>query len=106
MARGNFSLESSMYSTVAGLLLSLVLAATCAAQEAAKVVRADGADTPMRVYRPANDQTRGCAPLALISPGAGGTENGYTYLAEGLRDHGWQAIVIGHKESGPGALLR
>jgi dienelactone hydrolase len=42
--------------------------------------------------------------LALISPGAGGNENGYSYLANGLRDDGWRAIVIGHKESGGPAL--
>jgi predicted dienelactone hydrolase len=42
--------------------------------------------------------------LALISPGAGGDENGYSYLAEGLRGAGWQAIVMGHRESGRLAL--
>ena len=45
-----------------------------------------------------------CAPLAVISPGAGGTENGYSYVAEGLRDHGYLAVVMGQKESGPGTL--
>jgi predicted dienelactone hydrolase len=53
------------------------------------------------VYAP---KTTGCAPLALISPGAGGSEDGYRYLAEGLRDDGWRAIVMGHKESGSAAL--
>jgi predicted dienelactone hydrolase len=46
----------------------------------------------------------GCAPLALISPGAGGDENGYSYLAKGLDEAGWQAIVMGHRESGRIAL--
>jgi predicted dienelactone hydrolase len=41
----------------------------------------------------------------VISPGAGGSEDGYKYLAEALRDDGWRAIVMGHKESG-GAALR
>jgi len=45
-----------------------------------------------------------CPPLALISPGAGGSENGYRYLAEGLQTDGWRAIVMGHQESG--AALR
>ena len=44
------------------------------------------------------------APLAVISPGAGGTENGYTYLAEGLRDRGYLAVVMDTKESGPATL--
>jgi dienelactone hydrolase len=67
------------------------------------VPREDGAQTPLRVYEP---KTPGCAPLALISHGAGGSEDGYRYLALGLRDDGWQAIVIGHKESGMAALRR
>jgi predicted dienelactone hydrolase len=67
------------------------------AQELVQAPRQDGASTPLRVYAP--DGT-GCAPLALISPGAGGSEDGYKYLAQGMRDDGWRAIVIGHKESG------
>jgi len=79
----------------------LLLCKSAAAQELAKSARPDGAQTSLRVYSP---KPQGCAPLALISPGAGGTENGYSYLAEGLRDHGWLAIVIGHAESGPATL--
>jgi predicted dienelactone hydrolase len=90
---------------LAGISLILAFAAAGWAQEAVKVTRADGAETPLRVYRPASNSSGGCAPLALISPGAGGTENGYSYLAEGLRDRGWLAIVMGHKESGPGKLV-
>jgi dienelactone hydrolase len=41
----------------------------------------------------------------VISPGAGGNEDGYQYLAEGMQANGWRAIVTGHKESG-GAALR
>lgn len=41
-----------------------------------------------------------CAPLALISHGAGGSERGYAYLAQGLAKRGWFAVVMGHKESG------
>jgi predicted dienelactone hydrolase len=74
---------------------------TGCAQELVQASRADGAQTPLRVYAPQGD---GCAPLALISPGAGGSEDGYKYLAETLRDDGWRAIVMGHKESGMAAL--
>jgi predicted dienelactone hydrolase len=42
----------------------------------------------------------------VISPGAGGTENGYAYLAAGLRDRGYLAVVMGHKESGPATLRK
>ena len=107
MARRDPFLKSLFPSVLflSGLVFVSAFPAPCAAQESAKVTRADGAVTPLNVYRPASDETHGCAPLALISPGAGGTENGYSYLAEGLRERGWLAIVIGHKESGPGTLL-
>jgi dienelactone hydrolase len=73
------------------------------AQERVEVPRADGAHTPLRVYSPPGG---GCSRLAVISPGAGGTESGYAYLARGLSDRGWLAIVMGHQESGPGTLVR
>ena len=60
------------------LFASLVLFAgftqTGCAQELVQAPRADGAQTPLRVYTP---DANGCAPLALISPGAGGSEDGY-----------------------------
>lgn len=85
-----------------GLALFCAFAACAAvAQQRLTVPRADGATTPLRVYSP---PSRGCAPVALISPGAGGDENGYSYLAEGLRASGYQAIVMGHHESGRAAL--
>ena len=87
---------------VVGLMLSVFLFCICApAQELVQAARQDGAQTPLRVYAPKDGQ---CAPLALISPGAGGSEDGYKYLAEGLQDDGWRAIVMGHKESGSAAL--
>jgi dienelactone hydrolase len=87
--------------TLVAVLLVLTSEAT-QAQELVQAPREDEAQTPLRVYVP---KAAGCAPLALISPGAGGNEDGYRYLAEGLRDDGWRAIVMGHKESG-GAALR
>ena len=72
------------------------------AQELVQAPRQDGAQMPLRVYAPS---VTGCAPLALISPGAGGSEDGYKYLAEAMRDDGWRAIVMGHKESGSKALV-
>jgi predicted dienelactone hydrolase len=71
------------------------------AQQTVTSPRSDGAQTPLRIFAPAS---QGCAALAVISPGAGGTENGYNYLAEGLRERGYLAVVMGHKESGPATL--
>jgi len=79
----------------------LIFASYSSAQQLVQVPREDGTQTPLRVYSP---RTNECAPLALISPGAGGSENGYRYLAEGLLSDGWEAIVMGHKESGMAAL--
>ncbi len=86
---------------VASVILFLLVASCAPAQQLVQAPREDGASTPLRVYTPSND---GCAPQALISPGAGGNENGYQYLAEGMQANGWRAIVIGHKESGGSAL--
>jgi dienelactone hydrolase len=86
---------------VAGLIFLLGFSAKGRAQQLVQQRRSDGAETPLMVYTPQGSE---CAPLAVISPGAGGTENGYAYLAEGLRERGWLAVVMGHKESGPGTL--
>jgi predicted dienelactone hydrolase len=74
------------------------------AQERVNAPRADGHITPLRVYRPAG-AVSGCAPLAVISHGAGGSENGYRYLAEAMSKMGFTAIVMGHHES-DGSTLR
>ena len=84
------------------LAVACLLIAAANAQELVRVRRTDGAETALRVYTPS---ASGCAPLAVISPGAGGTENGYKYLGEGMAQHGWLAIVVGHKESGPQKLF-
>lgn len=74
------------------------------AADAVQVPRADGAMTPLAVYEPAT-VANACPPLALISHGAGGSERGYGYLAEGLRADGWRVIVMGHHESGAAPLV-
>jgi hypothetical protein len=84
-------------------LVAIVTACTCCAnaQQAVSVPRADGALTPIVVY---DAQSATCPPLALISPGAGGTEKGMVYLGNALSKDGWRTIVLGHQESGPQAL--
>ncbi len=67
-------------------------------QQAVNAARADGATTPLIVYEPA--VAKGCAPLALLSHGAGGNERGLRYLGEALAADGWRAIAMGHRESG------
>lgn len=87
---------------------SLVLAACSfsthlASQQRLDVPRADGRTTPLMLY-PAAGADAGCTPLAVISHGAGGSENGYRYLAEALAHLGYTTVVMGHAESGLAAL--
>jgi predicted dienelactone hydrolase len=105
MIRFRISFELFLRLT-AGFALVCALAWPALAQEAVNITRADGSPTALRVYRPSSSGYSGCPPLALISPGLGGSETAYSYLARGLQEHGWLAIVMGHKESGPAALMR
>jgi dienelactone hydrolase len=84
------------------LLLSLV-SATATAANTLQLTRADGAIVPVTRYAP---QAAGCAPLAVLSPGAGGDERGLAWLAQFLADQGWLALVLGHRESGLAALKK
>ncbi len=84
------------------------LAVLCAAnfltaQQHLTVPRSDGHSTPLMLY-PAVGAGSGCAPLAVISHGAGGSEDGYRYLAQGMAQLGFTTIVMGHAESGLSAL--
>jgi len=86
---------------LAALLLAVLPPLAGRAQTAVVVMRADGVVEPLIVYEASASR---CAPLALISPGAGGTQQGMAYLALALRRHGWTTLVLGHRESGPEAL--
>ncbi|MBS1822732.1 MAG: alpha/beta hydrolase [Acidobacteria bacterium] len=89
-----------------GLVVVLgMLPVGASAQRSLNAPRADGHETPLMVYD-AVGAVSGCAPLAVISPGAGGTERGYRYLAEAMAQMGYTALVMGHRESGPGPLGR
>ncbi len=83
--------------------LVLLACLPLSAQERVTAPRADGQNTPLLLYRPAISN-RGCAPLAVISHGAGGSENGYQYLAEAMAQAGYTTVVLGHRESGLTAL--
>lgn len=73
------------------------------AQQRVNAPRADGHTTPLLVYA-ASGSGEGCAPLAVISHGAGGSENGYVYLAQAMTHMGYTTVVMGHRESGWAAL--
>ncbi len=87
------------------LALALVVVAATAtsvrAQDNRELVRSDGARVPVRVYGAGGPSCRG---VAVLSPGAGGSERGLKYLAEAMAGDGWLAVVAGHRESGPAVL--
>lgn len=82
-------------------ILALMPVPALKAQQTVPLRRSDGQPLQVRAYAP---QHSGCRGIALVSPGAGGTEHGYTYLGQALSKQGYLAIVMGHRESGPGAL--
>jgi predicted dienelactone hydrolase len=83
-------------------ITAFIACMSCAhAQQAVSAPRADGALTPLMVYDAPGDR---CPPLALVSPGAGGSERGMAYLGDALGKRGWRVVVMGHKESGMDAL--
>lgn len=104
--------QNSIFGTRAGSILFLVIlaflpATRVAAQENIRVTRSDGNETALDVYRPMlKAAANTCAPLAVFSPGLGGTEKGYPYIGQGLSESGFLMIVVGHAESGPGPLRK
>jgi predicted dienelactone hydrolase len=89
--------------TLSTLSLVLGLAISLFAQERVSAPRSDGHSTPLLIYK-AEGTTAACPPLAVISHGAGGSENGYVYLARAMAGGGYTTIMMGHAESGMAAL--
>lgn len=85
------------------LAAALLLPPSLLAQTRITAPRSDGRSTPLLLYKAAGAGSS-CAPLAVISHGAGGSENGYRYLAEAMAHDGFTTIVMGHRESGLEAL--
>src|SRR5258708_1340719 len=82
---------------------SVLTAQLAAAQKPPTASRSDGRTTPVMIYTPAVSVTP-CAPLCIISQGAGGFERGYAYLAQAMAQNGFYTLVMGHRESSLEAL--
>lgn len=85
---------------VLGLFLAMGSVIT-GAQEKVSVSREDHAVVRATAYSLGGGTCRG---IAVISPGAGGSESGYRYLGEAMASGGYLAVVVGHQESGRRAL--
>lgn len=86
----------------AAVILFLV-ARTVLGQETHSLTRRDSKPVPVVAYPSKNASCRG---IAIISPGAGGSETGYEYLGEAMSSLGYLSVVVGHQESGRRALRK
>jgi predicted dienelactone hydrolase len=71
------------------------------AQEVVSIYRQDQNALFITAYRAEGTLCKG---IAVISPGAGGSEKGYGYLGAAMSSIGYLAVVVGHRESGRTAL--
>lgn len=67
------------------------------AQKTIVLERSDRQRVPVRAFVP---PAQNCHGVAVISHGAGGSEEGYAYLGEAMAALGYLAVVPGHLESG------
>ncbi len=86
---------------VASTVLWLGLAGWANSQPVLTLTRQDGQQISATLYSPTLAACRG---IAVVSHGAGGSEQGYGYLGTALASFGYLAVVIGHPESGRLAL--
>jgi predicted dienelactone hydrolase len=81
--------------------LVLLIAMGASAQEPVSLLRQDQKAVQVTAYSPKGASCRG---VAIVSPGAGGSEKGYQFLGEAMSSLGYLAVVVGHQESGRRAL--
>lgn len=81
--------------------LVLLISMGASAQEVVSLLRQDQKPVQVVAY---SFKSAGCRGVAIISPGAGGSEKGYQYLGEAMSSIGYLAVVVGHQESGRRAL--
>lgn len=100
MKRAFLSLVSLVVAAGA-VALFLGSVAPVAGKEELSLTRQDGKAVPAVAYAPTG---RACQGVAIISHGAGGSEEGYAYLGTAMSDLGYMAVVVGHQESGRSAV--
>lgn len=88
---------------LAVLFLVSSLAGEAFGSESVLLPRQDRKSVPISAYAPPKGN---CQGIAVISPGAGGSEDGYSYLAKSMSSQGYLAVVVGHQESGRQAVMK
>lgn len=86
---------------IATLAIAASTPCSALAEETLWLRRQDGQSFEVTVRGPTSAACRG---MALVSPGAGGSAQGYRDLAEAMAALGHLTVVIGHPESGRVAL--
>lgn len=89
------------FTRIRALIALTAMTQAASAVERLELPRADGGSATALHYPPAGI----CRGTAILSHGAGGSENGLAYLAEFLQASDWLVVVPGHAESGRKALL-
>jgi len=81
--------------------LLLVGVSDALGQDTLQLKRSDHTVVSISVY---GQKQVDCRGVAIISPGAGGSHRGYSYLGEAAASLGYLAVVVGHPESGRRAM--
>ena len=89
-------LQASIRKALIGFCM-LVAVVPVGAREVQVIVRGDLQEVKVMVYAPGRET---CEGVAVISHGAGGSEEGYSYLGQAMASLGYLAVVPGHRESG------
>ena len=85
------------------IFLSITIGSSNAwSADSIRLQRDDGKSLSAQVYMP----TKECKGIAIISHGAGGSEQGYGYLARFMAAQNYLTVVPGHQESGMKALMQ
>lgn len=85
-----------------GLVSALSMISTISIAFASEdiIIQSDGYSIQSTVYRHSGK----CKGIAVVSPGAGGSNTGYVYLGELLSQEGWLTVVVNHNLSDKSAL--
>jgi predicted dienelactone hydrolase len=87
----------SFFPLFAILLLIQLASPSALGRELIDLKREDSMSVPAMVYKPSTSECKG---VAIISHGAGGSEQGYNYIGSAMSSFGYLAVVVGHQESG------
>ena len=87
----------SFFPSLAIILLMHLVSSSAYGRELIDLKRKDSKSVLAMVYKPSASECKG---VAIVSHGAGGSEQGYNYLGTAMSSFGYLTVVVGHQESG------